>query len=330
MKQNEHIGKVKGLVNGYKSTYIMITAARIGIFNVLNDKPKLLSDIAEAIHIENRKVEPILNALAHYEIIEKSDSGYTMIEFSDVLSPCSPISQLGYINHALNMSDKWRKLEDVIKTDITAVSNFKGITGDNESATRAFLEAMNANATSQAAYLVNKFDFTDHKFIDIGAGYGTYSLAIAKTYPTAEGIVLDLPMAARIIDENIIASNLSNQLEAVAGNYKDTLPQKQFDDVLLFAVIHQEKEEEVQKLLKSVFDILKDGGRLYLTSFFLEDNKTEPQFSVLFGVEMLVGSEFGKAYSHSEIKKMLEVTGFKNIEKISDIPGPATLYIATK
>lgn len=155
-------------------------------------------------------------------------------------------------------------------------------------------------------------------------------MKVAKTFGTAEGVALDLPVAAKIIAGNIESENLSNRVRVIGGDYKKDLPNEKFNDAFLFAIIHQESVAECRKLIKSVFDLLEDDGKLYLTSFFLNDNRTEPEFSVLFGVEMLVGSQNGRAYSHSEIHQILKDTGFSAIEAVKEVPGPATLYVATK
>ena len=64
--------------------------------------------------------------------------------------------------------------------------------------------------------------------------------------------------------------------------------------------------------------------------FFLNDDKISPEFSVQFAIEMLANSKNGKVYTHNEIKKLLKNSNFSNIERIDDIPSPATLYIANK
>ena len=45
---------------------------------------------------------------------------------------------------------------------------------------------------------------------------------------------------------------------------------------------------------------------------------------------MLANSKNGKVYTHNEIKKLFKDSNFSNIERIDDIPSPATLYIANK
>ena len=86
----------------------------------------------------------------------------------------------------------------------------------------------------------------------------------------------------------------------------------------------------MEKLLDNIYNVLKPNGRLFLTSFFLNDDKISPEFSVQFAIEMLANSKNGKVYTHNEIKKLLKDSNFSNIERIDDIPCPATLYIANK
>ena len=38
----------------------------------------------------------------------------------------------------------------------------------------------------------------------------------------------------------------------------------------------------------------------------------------------------GKAYTHNEIQDLIKKSEFKEIERVDEIPGPATLYIAKK
>ena len=111
---------------------------------------------------------------------------------------------------------------------------------------------------------------------------------------------------------------------------KWTFPTENYEDVFLFAVIHQEPENNVKKLLENIYTVLKPNGGLFLTSFFLNEDKISPEFSVQFAIEMLINTEKGKAYTHNEIQKLINKSNFKEIERVDEIPGPATLYIAKK
>ena len=83
-------------------------------------------------------------------------------------------------------------------------------------------------------------------------------------------------------------------------------------------------------MLDNIYKVLKPNGRLFLTSFFLNEDKISPEYSVQFAIEMLINTEKGKAYTHNEIQDLIKKSQFKKIERVDEIPGPATLYIAKK
>ena len=95
-------------------------------------------------------------------------------------------------------------------------------------------------------------------------------------------------------------------------------------------MVHQEPKENVEKLLKNIYNVLKPNGRLFLTSFFLNDDKVSPEFSVQFAIEMLLNSKDGKVYTHSEIENIIKNSGYTKIDRIDNIPSPATLYVIEK
>ena len=82
--------------------------------------------------------------------------------------------------------------------------------------------------------------------------------------------------------------------------------------------------------LDNIYRVLKPNGKLFLTSFFLNNDKVSPEFSVQFAIEMIANSQNGKAYTHNEISNLLKDSNFSHIERIDEIPSPATLYIAKK
>ncbi len=55
----------------------------IGIFKSLNERPKALLQISEEIHIEENRIEPILNALVFNKIVSKNDEGYYLEQYKE-------------------------------------------------------------------------------------------------------------------------------------------------------------------------------------------------------------------------------------------------------
>lgn len=331
MDIQEKIGQVKGKINGYKASRIISAAEQLKIFDTLCNTPAASNEIANELNIQIEKLETILYALVSLGLVQMNRKGFYIEEYFDILNPSAPRNQLGYIRHATTMMKKWENLTLAAKNTQIKIENFEAITGEEEKATEAFIQAMNANAIPQAKYIVTHFEFHHSMILDIGAGAGTYSIAVGKQFPSAHGVLLDLPSVSKIIAGNIQMNHLGDRFHVVSHDYNDGLDQNQsYSDVFLFAVAHQENDGNLDNLLKRVFDRLKPGGRLFLSSFFLNDDKASPEFSVFFAVEMLVMSPNGKVYTHTEIDGKLRNAGFLDIKRIDDVPGPSTLYIAGK
>ncbi len=327
MEVEEQTRKLKEMINGYKLTYLIISANEIGIWDCLSEQSKDLSQIAKDLKVEESRLEPILNALTNQKIISKDKNGYYLAQFNKVLNKNSKYNQLGYINFAQTIMAKYQNLAETVKNKEFATEQFKELT---EKEAESFMQGMEANAIPQAEFIANTYHFENHKILDVGAGAGTYLITMAKKYKTVTGKMIDLPEMVKIQNKKIKKAELQLQITAEECNYNEKFPAEKYDDVFLFAVVHQESKENLDKLLKNIYSVLEPEGRLFLTSFFLNEDKISPEFSVQFAVEMLMNSNNGKVYTHSEIQDLMIQNKFKEIKRIDEIPGPATLYVAKK
>ena len=327
MEIEEQIRKLKAMINSYKLTYLIISANEIGIWECLSRQSKKLSQIAKEAGIEECRLAPILNALTSHKIISKDKNGYYLDEYDKVLNKNSEYNQLGYIHFAQTMMRKYQNLANAVKDKKFAINHFQELT---EKGAESFMKGMEANAIPQAEFIANNYDFENHSILDVGAGAGTYLITIAKKDKTVTGKMIDLPEMVKIQNKKIEKEELRLQITAEECNYNEKFSTEKYDDVFLFAVVHQESKENVNQLLKNIYHVLKPEGRIFLTSFFLNEDKISPEFSVQFAVEMLMNSNNGRVYTHSEIQDLMVQNKFKEIRRIDDIPSPATLYVAKK
>ena len=327
MEIKEQTKKLKEMINGYKLTYLIMSANNIGILNILDDKGKTLTQIAMELHLEEDRIEPILNGLTFHKMISKNNNSYYLEEYNEVLNKNSEYNQLGYIQFAETIIKRYENLEKAIKNKEAATNSFKELT---EKDAESFMQGMNANAINPSKFIAENYDFDNHTILDVAAGAGTYSITVAKKYENVTAKMIDLPEMVKIQNKRIHQEGLEERLTSEIYDYNINFPTGNYDDVFLFAVVHQEPEEHIRKLLDNIYTVLKANGRLFLTSFFLNEDKISPEYSVQFAIEMLINTEKGKAYTHNEIQDLMKKSQFKEIERVDEIPGPATLYIAKK
>ena len=327
MEIKEQTKKMKEMINGYKLTYLIMSANNIGLFNILDNKEKTLTQIAMELNLEEDRIEPILNGLTFHKIISKNKDSYYLEEYNEVLNKNSEYNQLGYIQFAETIIKRYENLENAIKNKEAATNSFKELT---EKDAESFMQGMNANAINPSKFIAENYNFDNHKILDVAAGAGTYSITVAKKYEDVTAKMIDLPEMVKIQNKRIHQEGLEERLTSEIYDYNINFPTGNYDDVFLFAVVHQEPEEHIRKLLDNIYTVLKPNGRLFLTSFFLNEDKISPEYSVQFAIEMLINTEKGKAYTHNEIQSLIKKRQFKEIERVDEIPGPVTLYIAKK
>jgi hypothetical protein len=83
------------------------------------------------------------------------------------------------------------------------------------------------------------------------------------------------------------------------------------------------------RLLNRAHAALVTGGRLVISDFILDPDKTSPRYGTLFALNMLVGTHAGASYSEPEYDGWLKAAGFVATRRVR-IPGPVNLMIATK
>jgi SAM-dependent methyltransferase len=320
----QQIAKFRALINGYKISQIVMSLESLGVFQVIGDGKNDISMIAEKIGVNCTRLEPLLNAVVNYGLLSKDGGEYSFTEDSVVLNPKHPASQNGYIRFSQNVRDKWTKLSELVKE--TELGDLGKVTGANPEQTRNFISAMHVNALPQAKFVVENFNFEKRRVLDLGGGSGVYTIEVGKRFPSSTGVIFDLPGVIPITNEYVEKENVSNRFDCKGGDYHKEFPAGKYDDIFLFAVAHQESREQLADLLREVREHLNEKGRIFLTSFFLEKNMTEPTFPALFSVEMIVMHEQGHVYTFPEIEELLSTAGFE-FERIDSVPGPATLYV---
>ncbi len=321
--------QLRSLVNGYKIAQILMSAEQLGIFAAISHGSNTLDAIANRIGGNTATIEPVLRALQNVGILKEELGVFLFTEYGSLLDPQVQGSQNGYLQYAASVKSLWNDLDLAIKDPHRSTENFAAITGQNVETSRRFMAAMDANAKPQAKWIAEKFDFSGRSILDVGAGAGTYSFSVAQKFTTSKIVAFDLPAIAEPLTKRLKSTELIDRVQVLSGDYHTDIPNEKFDDMFLFAVIHQESPERAQDLLSKAKSGLKPSGRLFLTSFFVDETRSKPDFAVIFGVEMLVMVPGGRVYSFIEVENLMRRAGFTNIQKYDDIPGPATLYVSS-
>jgi SAM-dependent methyltransferase len=166
-----------------------------------------------------------------------------------------------------------------------------------------------------------------HAVLDIGAGPGTYPIALCKRHPHLSVTLFDLPATLDVTRKILAKEGIGRQIRLMAGDYnKDPLP-KGFDVVFLSNIIHGEDEETNRRLLKKIYPSLNPGGRVLIKDHIMDESLTKPACGALFSIYMLLTTK-GRDYGYHEVQQWLKEAGFVDII-LEDLPPPMTSAIVS-
>jgi len=319
------------IMNGAWLAQILHTAVDLEVFTKIEEEENTVGKIANALSIEKRPAEMLLNACVASELLIKKGGEYKNTLLAEqFLVKDKP----GYYGDMVLMlgskeSESWKNLKQAVLNNSPTSSMLRERMKDEEDA-RSFIKAMHNNAVGPATVLSKKFDFSGFKkLLDLGGGSGAYPIILTKEYPNLTATVFDFPNVCSVANEYIEKADAKSRAGTFVGDFfKDEFP-KDYDAVLLSQILHSFSAEENKTLLKKVYDYLPKNGVIIINEFLLNEEKTGPLFPALFALTMLTSSEKGNSYTGEEIKDWLKDAGFEDLETIK-LTGPVSAVIGRK
>ncbi len=313
------------MIRGFMPSRAGLTALELDVFTAVGEGGTA-QQIANKIQCAVRATEMLLNALVSLKLLEKRDGTYANAPvaarfFVEGPPDSARMAQL----HIANMWKRWSTLTEAMKEG-TSVA----LRADN-GFVKPFIAAMDHNARGRAHAIAQAVEVNGAKrMLDLGGGSGAYSIAFAKAAPELRSEIIDLQDVLPITQEHVRKAGLADRITTRPGDML-TVPLEtgKYDLVLLSAICHMFSPEENRQLLQRAYRALVPKGRLVISDFVLEADKTAPRFGALFALNMLVGTRAGSSYSEPEYTAWLKEAGFAEAKRMR-MPGPVNLMIGTK
>ncbi|MEI6809970.1 MAG: methyltransferase, partial [bacterium] len=182
---------------------------------------------------------------------------------------------------------------------------------------------MHSRALAMAPALIPALDVKGRlKLLDIACGPGTFSTQLAERYPGLEVTLFDLPPVLAVARSLVAERPCAARVKFEPGDYhSDPLPGG-FDAVLYSGALHQEDPAFAASLFKTIFAAMEPGGRVFVVDMMLQHGRTEPVFSILFSINMMLTSPAGRVYPEDEVRHLLSLAGFEDTtcHRLTDCP----------
>jgi SAM-dependent methyltransferase len=304
-------------------------AAELDLFTHLVARPVPIRELADQLNVNRRGLEALLAVCVSLHLVEKTDRGYRTAEAAaSLLDAGRQGNVVPLLAGASGLYRDWVDLDQAIRCGAATAPAPRERGPDT---LRAFLLEMHRAAIPIAQSVAGavKLDSAG-SLLDIGSGIGTFALAFRRCYPDLRATLFDLPEVIAIAEPLLVQSEIAEYVRPVGGDYhQDPLPPGH-DVHLLCNVLHQENEEEAQRLLRQVYSALGPKGILIYLDAVLDDDKCGPLSVALGALNQLIHHSGATYYSAAEVSRWLRDAGFRRVER-KPFPFPnQALLVATK
>jgi precorrin-6B methylase 2 len=307
----------------FQKSRILLTAFELELFSALGKEHKSSAQLAEALGIDERAADRLMNALCALELLEKNENKFSNSPLAQKFLVKDSPDFMGGLFHTNHLWDTWSTLTAAVEKGTSVIG--KKVDDRGEKWLTAFIAAMHYRAQKQAPAVVAKLDLSGvNHVLDVGGGSGAFAMAFVKAKPDIQATVFDLPNVAPITRGYIEQEGFSNNVKIQTGDYHVNPLGNGYDLVFLSAIVHSNSFEENMKLLKKCTAALNPGGQVVVQDFIMDEDRTAPAFAAMFALNMLVGTEGGDTYTGAEVGEWMTGAGLSGIKRI-DTPFGASL-----
>lgn len=318
---------------GYAPPLIIGAAVNHRVFDLLDESPKTIQELAKKSGASQRGLTAIANALVGFNLLSRKGDRYTLTPESAAFLVSTKPGFLGslYSHMSSQIMPKWLQLDRVVRTGKPAVSV-------NEQKTGAaffvnFVEALFPMSYPSARTLGEHLKISQTKktigVLDLAAGSGVWGIALAQQSPLVRISAVDWPEVLKVTKRVAKRHGVANRLSTIAGDILKVKFGSGHQIATLGHILHSEGPERSQRLLRKVFKSLAPGGTIAIAEFVPNDARTGPLAALIFAVNMLVNTKEGDTFTFAEMSQWLRAAGFRNPRQL-EAGGVSPLILATK
>ena len=316
--------QLQGLINGSWIAQACYVTARLGIADLLAAGPRTAEDLASVTGTNAPALRRLLSALGSVDICrQREDGAFEMTRMGALLRAQVPCSMRAW---ALQWGGQdwqvWANLLHSIKTGESARALVTGGTGFDHlerdpAAAEIFNQAMVDLTSLAAVQIVRAYDFAGQRVMDVGGGYGELLAHILTAYPTAQGVLFDMPHAISKARAHLAGRGLAGRCEFTTGDFFASVPGGA-DIYVLKTVIHDWPDDKARDILRSCREALRPGARVLIVERLMPE-RFEPSDAnrALARVDLHMLVALGaQERTHREMLALLAAVGFANVRRI--------------
>jgi hypothetical protein len=317
------------LISGYWISQSIYVAAKLGLADLVKDKPQTADALATATDTHADALYRLLRALASVGVFREDDQQrFDLTPSAKGLLSDGENSQralaimIGEEHYA-----SWGELLYSIRTGQSAFEKVYGAPvfdwlGWHPEKAALFDAAMVGVHGRETGAMATAYDFSSIRVLaDIGGGNGSLLRGVLPKYPNLRGMLCDLPGVIERAVPLIAEADLSERMRTVPTDFFVEVP-RGADAYLMRHIIHDWDDEKALEILRNVRRVIPADGRLLVVEGVVPAGNA-PSFTKQLDLNMLV-IPGGKERTEREYRALYDAAGFK----LSSItPTPAEVSV---
>ena len=328
------------LATAYQASRALHVAARLGLADLLAERPRTAEELAEATGAHAPSLRRLLRAMAAFGVFDETaaEGRFALTPMGERLVAGAPASARGMVlmwDHE-DFRRTWDALEHCVQTGETAALHLFGATGWAERYERdpellaAYHAGMSAMAATAAEAVVEAYDFGGARHVvDVGGGQGRLLATVLRAHPGMRGTLLDRPDVVEGAGALLAEAGVADRCERVGGDMFAAVPEGG-DAYILSRVIHDWGDGEAVAVLARCRGAMAEGGRLLLVERVPPERATPSapaQGHLLSDLNMLVRTG-GRERTEAEYRALLAAAGLR-LTRVVPTRAPWSIVEAT-
>lgn len=323
------------LAFGALLTQALYVAARVGVADLLAEKPLPVGELAGATGTDERALYRVLRSLASVGVFREVDPKvFALTPAAELLRADAPNSMR---NGIIFMGEEWHwrvwgSMMESLRTGRSAWGTVHGVEvfdyfAANPEKYEIFNRAMTDMSVNTAPAIVQAYDFSGIETIaDIAGGHGYLISQVLKANPKMRGILFDVPPVIAGARSLLEKEGVKERVETVAGSFFESVPAGA-DAYMMKHIIHDWNDEDSTRILRNISAAMKPEGRVLIIEVVVPEGN-EPHFSKIMDLEMLV-SPGGVERTAAEYRELLAGAGLR-LTRIVQTPSPFSVIEAVR
>ncbi len=309
---------------GFVYSQILYACVKLCLFDILAEGPLTVEDLAPRLDLSVDATSRLVHAAQSLGLVAERRGNRIGLAMLGAALRGNPGALVMIEHHALLYAD----LADPIAllkgtAGETRLSRYWPYAAEADASTlpeqdiAPYTRLMAQSQSLISDDVLSAYDFSAHTcLLDVGGGDGSFLVEAGRRCPTLSLHLFDLPAVAAKAEAKLRLAGFGDRAKTTGGTFKTTPLPTGADVVSLVRVALDHDDEAVVGLLRAVHTALPSGGTIVIAEPMRGLSGAETVGDAYFGFYLLAMGR-GRARSASELRALLEATGFIGIRSVS-------------